>query len=122
MKNNYFISEVVVAIIMLVLVVALFNPFNIWMNSMVTMSVILALVATFAIFAIFIWKEKIRDEREELHRFYASRLAFLSGTTVLVAGVVVQGLNHSIDIWLVLALEVMVFAKIIGRIYTRVKQ
>ena len=121
MKNN-FITEIVVSIIMLGLVIALFNPFNLWMTDMATMSVIILLVVVTTIFVAYVWNESAKDEREVLHRFYASRLSFLLGMATLIIGVIVQGLNHQIDIWLVLALEVMIFAKIGGRIYTKLKR
>ena len=121
MKNN-FIAEIFISVVMLGLVVALLNPFGLWMTDMATMSVIVLLVVVTTIFVIYVWNESAKDEREVLHRFYASRLAFLLGTAILIIGVVVEGLNHSVDIWLVLALAVMIFAKIGGRIYAQLKR
>lgn len=83
---------------------------------------IFGLVILFCIFASFIWKENARDERENLHKMIAGRIAFLAGSAVLVIGIVLQSLSHQLDVWLVITLVVMILAKAAGLIYSRVKQ
>lgn len=115
MKNNG-LTEIILSCIIIALVIALLNPFN-FMTSMTMMMVQLALVVVFALFVGFVWKERGRDERELLHRALAGRVSFLAGSTVLVIGIVVQGLMYHVDPWLVSALAVMVLAKLAVVIY-----
>ncbi len=121
MKNKSLLIEIVTAILLIILTVALLNPFYWWMPDMVTMTVMLALIMAFVIFAGFIWKEQAKDERELLHRMLAGRWAFLAGIAMLVLAVVVQGLKHQIDYWLVIVLVAMVLTKIASLIYSRNK-
>lgn len=85
------------------------------------MMVLLGLILVFAIFTSFLWREKAQDERENLHRLIAGRLAFLAGSAILVLGIVIQGFRHQNDQWLILALAGMVLAKVAGLIYGRMK-
>lgn len=116
-NNNAFVNEIIAALILVVLVGTLLNPFNWFMPSPVVMMLILAVVVVFILFTTFVWKERARDERELMHRTIAGRIAFLSGVAMLVLGIIIEGLNHAVDVWLVLTLTVMIFAKIITSIY-----
>lgn len=120
-NHNIFASEIIAALILVVLMGGLLNPFHWFMPEPMVMMMILAAVVVFALFASFVWKEKARDEREQLHRTFSGRIAFLSGTAVLVLGIIIEGLNHKVDVWLVLTLTVMIFAKIIASIYNNLK-
>jgi len=88
---------------------------------MVHMVVLGLTLVIFALFAIFIWRENTKDEREGLHKMMAGRIAFLAGTSVLVIGISIQSFRHELDFWLVLTLGIMILAKIIGLIYSRIK-
>ena len=116
-NNNAFANEIIAAFVLILLVGTLLNPFNWFMPTPVVMMLILGLVVVFILFTAFVWKEKARDERELWHRTIAGRVAFLSGTAVLILGIIIEGLNHNVDVWLVLTLTVMIFAKIITSIY-----
>ncbi len=105
----------------MVLLFLLLNPFGFWMPNGLLMIIVLILVVLFTIFASFIWKEKVKDEREAFHRMVADRVAFLVGSGVLVIGIVVQSFKHNINFWLVIALGAMIFAKIVGLIYSRIR-
>lgn len=120
-NNNAFANEIITALILVLLIVALLNPFSWFMPSPVVMMLILAVVVVFILFITFVWKERARDERELLHRTIAGRVAFLSGVAMLVLGIIIQGLNHNVDVWLALTLTVMIFAKIITSIYNNLK-
>jgi hypothetical protein len=63
----------------------------------------------------FQWQEQAADEREELHRFLAARLAYFVGAAILMIGVLVQSLQHHVDPWLVGALIGMIVAKIFSK-------
>lgn len=113
--------EITFSLILLLLLVLLLNPFDFWMPDSMHMAILVGLVVAFAIFAIFVYREKAHDEREVLHRFIAGRFAYLVGTTVLVIGIVVEALNHSINIWLILTLAIMILAKLVGIFYGKLK-
>ena len=60
------------------------------MPSMATMMVLVLIVVAFAVFAVFVWRERHGDEREQLIRFIASRIAFLATGLVLLLGIIVE--------------------------------
>ena len=112
------LQEIFIAIVLIILLLLLWNPFGMGMGSSVQMIIVIAIILAFAIFAIFIWREKARDEREELHFSFAGKLGFLTGSTLLAVGILVQTFRHSLDMWLVLTLAAMILAKIAGLLYS----
>lgn len=121
MKSKLFLSELAISIIFIILLFLLVNPLHFWMPTEVDMLMVLALVVVFGAFAVFVFQEKAVDERESFIRNIAGRYAFLFGAGILVIAVVMQTLSHQLDNWLVLALSVMILAKMIGIIYGRIK-
>lgn len=117
MIKNRFITEVLISFVLVVLAGLLLNPFSWFMPSKMVMTIIISLVVVFGFFSAFVWREQARDEREMMHRTVSGRIAFLSGVLILIIGIIVQGLQHKVDIWLVLTLLVMIFAKIITNVY-----
>lgn len=117
MKPNFSI-EIIISIILLILTVLLLNPFHFWMPTQLHMLMLVAMVIVFIIFAAFIWKEKSADERDQMHKAVAGRWAYLIGSIILVTGIIVQSLNHTLDPWLIIALVSMVVSKLAGFIYT----
>lgn len=116
MKNN--IKETIITLGLIVIAVLLLNPFHFWMPDMMVMSMLACVLVLFAIFTSFILREKSIDERDEQHRTLAGRNAFLAGSATLILGIIVQGYSHAVDEWLVIALIVMVVAKIGTRIWS----
>lgn len=114
-------SETVVALVLVVILVCFINPFDWWMTDAFHMTLLGLIVAFFAIFAMLLWKENAQDEREQLHRFIAARLAYMTGGIILLLGTVLQALAHAIDPWLPAALAGMVLAKILGRFYAQTR-
>lgn len=114
-------SETVVALVLVVILVCFINPFDWWMTDAFHMTLLGLIVAFFAIFAMLLWKENAQDEREQLHRFIAARLAYMAGGLILLLGTVLQALAHVIDPWLPAALTGMVLAKIFGRFYAQTR-
>ena len=106
---------------LIALLVALLNPFDYGMPPPVQITMTISFVILFLIFASLVWQEKAQDEREKLHRFIANRFAYISGTSVLVVAIVLQSVNHIVDVWLVVTLIVMIVAKLTGVIYSRLK-
>ena len=114
-------EEILISGALIILLGLLLNPLGFWMPTTFHMAIVLGLVVVFALFSSFIWRENARDEREGLHKMMAGRIAFFAGTAVLVIGIIVQSFKHELDFWLVLTLGTMIFAKIIGLLYGRIK-
>jgi hypothetical protein len=70
-------------------------------------------------FSLLLFKEYAVDEREELHRFIASRAGYLAGSLILIVGIVWQSFNEQFDPWLVFTLVTMVFVKIASRVHSQ---
>jgi amino acid transporter len=115
--NNKFVPEIGVTLALIFILILLVNPFDFWMPTSVHMIMLSALVLTVGFFASFVWKEKTHDEREELHKRLAGRIAFLVGIGILVVGIIVQSFAHNLDIWLPFTLGGMVLAKIFSLMY-----
>ena len=97
--------------------ILLANPFHFWMPDILVMCMLTLTVITFVLFALFILREKAQDEREVVNKMLSGRVAFIAGSGVLVVGIIIQELHQALDPWLVLALVVMVLAKLFTRIY-----
>src|SRR3989344_9064384 len=116
-----FLSEIVVATIIVILLFVLINPADIFMPTMAEMTLTVGLVLMFSLFTSFVWREKVRDERDSMLRMMADRIGFLAGSTVLIIGIVIESLQHQLSDWLLMALAVMIIAKIFGIVYGRIK-
>jgi len=117
MKNSIFLSESLLAIILLVLLLIFLNPFDFLMPPPFLSMLVIVLIAIFGMFVAVIWKEQVGDERETMHRMLAGRFAFLIGSTILVIGIILQELKHITDPWLIYALVGMLLGKILGLLY-----
>ena len=117
MKNNLKI-EIGISLALVMLAVLLLNPFHFWMPNMMHMVVLAFTLVIFALFTVFILREKVQDERDTVHRMLSGRVAFLTGSTLLTIGIIVQSLRGSVDVWLVVVLVAMVLSKLGTRIYS----
>ncbi|PIR83980.1 hypothetical protein COU18_01060 [Candidatus Kaiserbacteria bacterium CG10_big_fil_rev_8_21_14_0_10_51_14] len=117
MKDKQY-PEIVSAIVLTVVAVLLVNPFHLWMPNMAHMAILAAVVVAFGVFAVFVLRERVGDEREDVHRMFAGRVAYLSGALVLIVAIVVESIAGSLDPWLVVALLAMVIGKVGAHIYS----
>ncbi len=115
------IIETISAFVILAIAILFLNPGNLAMPESVVSMLVVGLILAFLTFAAFLLKEKSSDEREERHILTAGRISYLVGVAVLVIGVIVQGMAHNIDPWLVFALCAMLLAKLLSRIYSNLK-
>jgi len=116
--NNH-TKEIALSVILVVLLVVVFFPKLIFMMPNAMHMVILAsLVVVFGFFSSLILHEDAHDEREGAHTMLAGRAGFLTGSILLLCGIVFQSLNHMLDRWLVFTLVAMVVAKIVARMYS----
>ncbi len=114
--NWNFVQNILVAVLVLLLA-ALTDPFMYWMPSMPQM-----LALTLACTGLAAWiglaaREGAVDERDAEHRMFAGRAAYLGGVGVLTIALLLQGLSHTIDPWIPMALAFMVVLKIAARWY-----
>jgi len=116
--NTNTILQLISFLLFAVLAFFLANPFGFWMPTMTHMLVLAAAVGVFGAFSVFVLMERAGDERENEHRHSAGRTAFLAGGAVLIIGIIVQTLAHTLDPWLVWALLAMVAAKSVARLYS----
>ena len=111
-------TESITVVVAVVLALLILNPFHFWMPTMMHMVVLAVAVIAFSVFAVFVVRERAHDEREDLHRMFAGRAAFLLGASVLMVGIVVQSVASSPDPWLIAALLAMIFGKMIAHMYS----
>lgn len=115
------IIETLSAVVILAIAVLFLNPGHLSMPDTMQSMLIVGIILAFLTFAAFILKEKSSDERESLHILAAGRISYLVGVGTLILGIIVQGLNHNIDPWLIIVLCAMVLSKLLSRIYSRFK-
>ncbi len=120
MKNK-FVGEIVISVILIGLLVFFINPLDLLMPQPLHPFMAPFLVVLFIVFAGLLWKETPGDEREQLHKFIASRFAYFAVITTLVAGVIFQSFKGEIDPWLIMAICIALLAKILGLIYGYMK-
>lgn len=122
MKLHVLRNELALSVLLLVSLAALFDPFDILMLTMTQIFALCIVILIFSSYVIFLFREKTLDEREEQHRFLASRMAFFFGATALVLGITIEKLNHHSVQWLILALAAMVIGKLVGHVYASMKR
>lgn len=120
MKNN-FAGEIIIALILIALLSLFLDPFNLLMPHEMHTVMVPLLVILFIVFAGFLWKENPGDEREQLHKFIASRFAYFAVIATLIVAVVIQHSQEKIDPWIIIALCIALLAKIIGLLYSHFK-
>lgn len=115
------VSEWLLGVAILGALTLLINPFGLLMTSAYVLTLIMALALVVIIFGVFIWRERPRDEREALHGLQAGRISYFVGGAVLVIAIIVQALDHALDIWLPVALGAMVLTKLVTGAWMRQK-
>ena len=113
------LAETISAIILVVIILLLGNYEPLLMPKSADAMLLTIFVVAYLVFAATIWKESPSDERENLHRLEANRVAFIVGSTLAVIGIVQQTLEHNIDIWLMGVLTTMVSGKVVSRIISQ---
>ncbi len=120
MKNN-FLGEIIISTSLIGLLVFFVNPFDILMPKPLHPFMVPFLIVLFIIFSGFLWKEVPGDEREQFHKFIASRFAYFAVITTLIVGIVVQSFNGKVDPFLIIGICIALLAKIFGLIYGHIK-
>lgn len=112
--------ELLIIVVLAILATLTLNPY--WMPMGLYLTTLLALTVLFALFAVLVWREQGGDERERLLIHMSDRIAFLTGATLLLIAVIVEGLIfHMTNPWVIGALAAMVIAKAGAYIYNSYK-
>ena len=121
MKDSYK-KELLILIALVILLITLFVLNPIICSNPLMETMVLIFIGIFALlFISFVWKEYARDERESLHKYIASRFAYLAGVLILTIGVILQTIQNHLDVWLVISLCTMLLLKMVGIIYSKFK-
>ena len=70
-------KELLVGLGLIVLLFIIFNPWNMFMPGYLVMGFLIAAIVLYIAFATFLWREGRGDEREQFHRLFADRIAYL---------------------------------------------
>ncbi len=115
------LGEVILSVVFIILLLMKVDPFDLLMPNHVQMFILGLLVAAFGLYAGVLFRQRVRDEREALHLYRASRFAYIGGVTLLVVGITVQSFLGSLDPWLVWILAGMVIIKMTILIWSRIR-
>lgn len=115
------IIETISAIAILGIAILFLNPGHLSMPDSMQSMLIVGLIVSFLTFAAYLFREKSSDEREAIHILTAGRISYLVGVGTLIVGIILQALKHEIDPLLIIALCLMIFSKLISRIYSHLK-
>jgi ABC-type nickel/cobalt efflux system permease component RcnA len=114
-------GEITAGVVLVLLLLLLLNPFDVLMLSNTSMMVLALFVVAFLVFVGLVWRSRAVDERELAHQHAAARISYALGVNVIAIGIVVQSYMYELNLWLPMALGVMVLAKIGASIYYKQK-
>lgn len=118
---KYVTTELIIPLVLLAVLISLVLPLGLASGHAMVMAKQGVLLAGFVAFALWVWREAGGDERDNLHRMLTSRLAYVIGSGITVAGILYQSLHGLVDAWLVWALVGMVLTKVIGSVWARLR-
>jgi cobalamin synthase len=113
MKKYKQLLDVVLLFGLSVIALLAIAPKALLMPSSLQMAVLAAVLGLMAIFLVLFWREQPEDEREIENQAFASRTAYTVGSLVLIAALIVQSLNHTLDPAIPIALLAMIATKVI---------
>ena len=119
-KNNLYIQVVlgIIAVILTAGILYSLSSLQLWMPETIPTMVVLGIIILIGVTVSFILKERGGDEREINHSLFSGKVAFLSGTSVLLVGIIKEITTRNVDFWLVTAFITMVLAKVLALIYS----
>jgi len=121
-KSHTPFLEIILAVTIGIILLFISNPFKMSMKGEVYM-VSLSLFGIFILVsAILFLKFKVKDERDYLNKMIASRISFIITYLLLSLAIIIQGLSHSLDYWIIYIFSVMLFIKLVVLIYLQRKK
>lgn len=116
---NQYMIDIVLALGALVILSVLFLFSIPTLPDIIHYPLILIFSLGFFVFIGFVWRGKHNDEREVEHDAYAGKIAYTVGITLATVGIAVQSYFHTLDIWLIAVLAVMVVIRMCALVYAR---
>lgn len=113
MKKNKTLMDAVLLSGLAVLALIAINPTAFVMPTALQMILLAVVMALLAGFILLLWREDPVDEREVQNQAFASRLAYIVGSAVLIFALLVQSLDHDVDPFIPLTLIAMIGTKVL---------
>ncbi len=113
MKKYKQILDIVLLIGLAAIALLSVAPDTFVMPSSLQMLVLAAVLGLISTFLVLFWREQPDDEREMHNQALASRSAYTVGSLVLIAALIIQSINHSLDPAVPIALLAMIATKVI---------
>ena len=111
MKIKKVANEPLLALLAVGLTTVLLVTRNVDMSATTQNMLLLFFTVAVLAYSTFIYRERPADEREYEVSLIASKHAYIIGSAVLTAGIILQSLNHDLDPWLPIVLAIMVVTK-----------
>jgi len=122
MKYKTTIIELSVGFLLIALLVLFLSPIDLLMPMTTGSMSIILVVVLFLVFSALVFREKSRDEREDMIRMNAGRISFLTGSVIGIIGILYQSSTHNIDPWLIYTVIGMILAKTASRLYSTLRK
>jgi len=108
------LPEPILAGLTLAMIVVIATTRNVSMSDMTSQMILGLFGAALFGYILLVHQEQPADEREQSISLVAGKYSYIAGVVVLSIGIVVQSLDHELDIWLPLTLSTMVLAKLLA--------
>jgi hypothetical protein len=117
------ITELTISVVLIFLLATLLYPAQLFMPHAMHSFMVPLLIVLLILFGAVLWKETPGDEREQLHKLIAARVAYFAGIVTLTAAIIVQNILHKkIDWWLLVVMCIMLLGKVAGSLYAKIKK
>lgn len=113
MKKYKQLLDIILIIGLATITMIAIAPKTFVMPSGLQMAVLAIVLGLIAAFLVMFWREQPVDEREIQNQAFASRMAYIIGSFVLIFALIIQSLNHNLDFAIPVALLSMIVTKII---------
>lgn len=116
------IGEFIISLALIFLLTSFFYPEKLFMPHAMHPFMIPFVIVLLVLFGAVLWKETPGDEREQLHKLIAARVAYFAGIVALAAAVIYQNIFHKVDWWLLVVLCIMLLGKVVGSLYAKLRK
>jgi hypothetical protein len=113
--------SIAISSLIVVTTIVLTDPFMLYMPMGIVLPMLIIACVSLCAWAGLVMTETSTDEREQQHRDFSGRLAYVSGLLMLTAAFVFQGYHHAIDPVIPYVLSAMVITKIGARMYAETR-
>lgn len=111
-------KDIIISTILIGILLAFLQPnAMLLMPNTVSTLLIIGMATSFLLFTSLVWRERVHDEREAIHRATSGWWSFLVGSVALVTAIIIQAIDHHIDPWLIIVLIIMLLTKLASRLH-----